>query len=79
MRKVYVDVSAEFTKDGMVIPLSFEWEDGRTFEIDRLIDMQRAASLKVGGIGIRYTIYVCGKLTHIWFDDNEMKWFLEGI
>ena len=26
--KIYVDVNATFTKDGMLLPKSFVWEDG---------------------------------------------------
>ncbi|MCD8118614.1 MAG: hypothetical protein LUE29_03880 [Lachnospiraceae bacterium] len=52
--KVYVDVVAEFTTDGQLKPKSIRWEDDRVYEIDRVKDMRRAASLKAGGIGMRY-------------------------
>ena len=29
MNKVYVDVVAEFSKEGCLIPILFVWEDGR--------------------------------------------------
>ena len=29
MNKVYVDVVAEFRKDGQLVPIFFTWEDGR--------------------------------------------------
>jgi hypothetical protein len=78
MRKVYVEVNADFTSDGKVLPCSFVWEDGRCFEVDRIINIQRVASLKVGGIGLRYTIRVLGKETYMWYEENESKWFMEG-
>lgn len=31
--KVYVDVLAEFSKDGLLIPKEITWEDGRKYEI----------------------------------------------
>ena len=31
MNKVYVDVVAEFRKDGCLVPLFFVWEDGRKY------------------------------------------------
>ena len=43
--KVYVDVTARFDKEGNVIPENIIWEDGRCFEIDRVV-MCPAASLK---------------------------------
>lgn len=52
------------------------WEDGRKFEIDRLIHRCRAAATKVGGTGIRYTVSICGKQTYL-FDEENGKWFVE--
>ena len=34
--KVCVDVHALLSKEGDLIPKSFVWEDGRTYEIDRI-------------------------------------------
>jgi len=73
--KVYVDVTAEFKADGTVVPLSFVWEDGRRYEIDRITDVRRAASLKAGGAGIRYTCYVSGRQTYLFREED--RWFME--
>ena len=64
--KVYVDVTAEFSKEGVLTPKSFRWTDGSVYEIQRVKDIRRAASLKAGGVGMRYTYY----------EDNNM-WFME--
>jgi hypothetical protein len=77
MRKVYVQVNADFSPEGVVTPLSFVWEDGRQFDIDHVLDIKRAASLKVGGLGLRYSIRVMGKDSYMWLED-ENKWFVEG-
>jgi hypothetical protein len=77
MPKVEVMVNADFTLEGVVIPLAIKWEDGREFGIDRVIDIRRAASLKAGGVGLRYTIEICGKQTYMWLQD-DLKWFVEG-
>ena len=63
--KVYVDVLAVFSRDGKLRPLMLKWEDGRKYTIDRVIGVRRSASLKAGGIGIRYTCIVCGKQTYL--------------
>lgn len=76
MRKVFVDVTVEFSKEGQMKPVSFKWEDGCTFEIDRVYDCRRAASLKTGGQGLRYTCRVMGKKVYLFFEDD--KWFIEG-
>ncbi len=76
MSKVFVEVIAKFTKDGGKIPLTVVWEDGRRFDVDRVTDIRRAASLKAGGQGIRYRCRIKGKETYLWLEDDT--WFVEG-
>jgi hypothetical protein len=76
MRKVYVDVTLKQNKYGEIIPLSVTWEDGRKYEIDRVVDVRRAASTKVGGNGVRFTVRILGRETYL-FDDGE-RWFVEA-
>jgi hypothetical protein len=78
MRKVYVDVYAEFSSDGRILPLSFTWEDGRDYKIDRIMDIRPMAATKVGGFGMRYTIEVLGKESHMWLEHDGKRWFMEG-
>lgn len=75
--KVYVNVMVEFTKDGKVIPRSFIWKDGQTYEIQRIKDVRRAASLKAGGVGVRYTCIINGRESHLFYEENNL-WFLES-
>ena len=75
-RKVYVDVTAKFATTGDIIPLSIQWEDGRRFDIDRVLDICPAASLKAGGAGIRYKCRIRNKETYLYLEEN--KWFVEG-
>ena len=53
MNKVYVDVVAEFRKDGQLVPIFFTWEDGRKYSIDRILKIERCASRKAGGTSFR--------------------------
>ena len=55
--KVYVNVMAEFTKDGRLLPKSFIWKDGHIYEIQKVTDIRRAASLKAGGVGHALHLY----------------------
>jgi hypothetical protein len=73
--KVYVKVGAIFHPDGKLMPVVFWWEDGRRYGIDRVIKIQRSASLKAGGIGMRYTCMVNGKQIHLFLEED--RWFLE--
>lgn len=74
--KVYVDVVASFTKEGALVPLRFRWEDGNVYEIDRVLDCRRAASLKAGGVGERYTVMVEGKKSYLYYEGDNL-WFME--
>lgn len=76
MRKVYVDVTLKQDKYGTIVPLTVTWEDGRRFEVDRVLDVRRAAATRVGGAGIRYTVRILGKETYL-FNDGE-RWFVEA-
>jgi len=75
-RRVYVRVIVECDPDGRIRPLSVEWEDGQRFEVDRLLDVRRAAATRAGGQGMRYTVRICGHETYIFEDDG--RWFVEA-
>ena len=75
-RKVYVEVTARFDVEGNITPLSVTWEDGTVYEIDRILDKRRAASLKAGGIGMRYTCRILGQRSYLYYE--EPRWFVEG-
>ena len=59
-RKVYVPVNLDVDAEGNIRPRLIRWIDGRVYEIDRLKHKCRAASTKVGGCGIRYTVMIGG-------------------
>ena len=75
-RKVYVKVNADFTPEGRLLPRKITWENGCVYEITRILDRARAASEKVGGGGIRYTVVVNGQESFLFKEDD--KWFVEG-
>ncbi len=74
-KKRYVAVTAEFSEDGQLNPRTITWEDGRRFEIDEVRACRRAASLKTGGDGLRYTVRIGQNVTHLFFEDP--RWFVE--
>jgi hypothetical protein len=49
--KTYVEITAQHAKAGSVKPLIMHRPDGRNFEIDRVLDVRMAASLRAGGQG----------------------------
>ena len=77
--KVYVKVTAFVDTNGNVYPISFVWEDGFKYEIDKISEIRPAASQKAGGIAMRYSIKVRNQQTYIWYEENHdcRRWFLE--
>lgn len=82
--KVYVDVVVGFRKDGVMIPRQITWEDGEKFEIDRVTDIRQAAAMKAGGQGDRYTVWINGRQSYLFFErncsltgNNIGRWFVE--
>jgi hypothetical protein len=75
--KQYVEVTARHDEDGVIVPIEITWEDGRHFEIDEILDKRQAASLKVGGHGLRYCVRVGGRETFLYYENP--KWFVEAI
>ena len=73
--KINLQVNADFDLDGNIRPRAITWEDGRVFEIDRVLDVRRAASLKAGGLGIRYICRIRGKEVRLFNDEGH--WFME--
>ena len=67
-RKVYVEVNVTHRPDGTARPNFIKFENDEKY---------RAASTKVGGTGIRYTVQICGKPTFL-FDEENGKWFVEA-
>ena len=73
--KTYVSVTVHFTAQGRMIPSSIEWEDGRVYEIDKILDVRPAASLKAGGAGMRYTVRIGRTVTYLFLEEG--RWFVE--
>ncbi len=72
--KAYVDVVAMFTK-GQLLPMSLVWENGHSYEIDRIKRIQRMASRKAGGSGICYTCIICSHEVQLFYEENGL-WFV---
>ena len=82
--KVYVDVQVDFRKDGVMLPRVITWEDGMKYEIDRVSDIRPAAALRAGGQGDRYTVWVNGQQSYLFFERSTNltgnvigRWFVE--
>ena len=73
MEKVYVPVVVGFDENGKYEPKVIEFE-GKQFLVDKVLDSCRAACQSVGGVCIRYTCVVLGKVTELW--EEKGRWFV---
>ena len=76
IKKEYVSVIVKHDVDGNIRPLAISLNDN-LYEIDKVKQKCRAASLKVGGTGIRYTVVVNGRIIFL-YDEENGKWFLDS-
>ena len=75
IKKEYVSILAQIHIDGAIQPLCVLLENGRKYDIDEVKDKCRAACVKAGGCGIRYTIRIGVRDTYLF--DEDGRWFVE--
>ena len=81
-KRVYVRILVEYSPDGAMMPAVIKWEDGQIFEVDRVLDVRRAASA-AGSMGVRYTVRIMGKERRLFYEDiysetGHPRWFVES-
>ena len=74
MPKIELDIIVEHKKDGRAMPKTIVWDDGRKFNIDKILDIRRAACQSVGGVGDRYTCRIQGQESYLWYEKG--RWFV---
>lgn len=77
MKKQYVDVICLHDSQGYVKPLTVIWKNGMRYAVDKIMQVVPAASLKSGGVGIRYTCRIQNQYRYLFLEDN--KWFVEKM
>jgi hypothetical protein len=75
-RKAYVAVNLDVDENGAVIPRLIRRKNGLNYEIEQICYKCRAASKKVEGGGIRYTVVIRGKEFFLFHEGS--KWFIEA-
>lgn len=73
--KEFISVTARFDPDGNLLPMKIHWKDGRSFDIDKILDIRYAASHNAGGAGIRYSCRIMGQQKFLFLEDN--RWFVD--
>lgn len=75
MNKKYVSVIVEVDELGNKKPMAIIYED-KIYNVDRVLDVKSAVSMKVGGIGERYSIRINGQETYVFCERG--RWFVES-
>ena len=82
--KVYVQVMLRVDTLGRMIPTRLQWEDGRWFDIDRVLDVRPGPAHKAGGQGDRYTVRIGNQQRVLFFEHTTRpdgpipgRWFVE--
>ena len=72
----HVQETEQISADGKMLPLKLIWENGKSYEIDRILRVDRCASLKAGGAGIRYVCRIQGQRVELYYEENGF-WFVQ--
>lgn len=76
--KVYVAVILRVDEDGKMSPLAIDWEDGRKFDITRVLDVRQAPPRHVGSSPtVRYTVDIAGSRRELYHERE--RWFVEKL
>ncbi|MDI9541171.1 MAG: hypothetical protein QM204_06905 [Bacillota bacterium] len=73
--KQFVDVICLNQKTGQIRPLYILWENGIKYPIDKITQIIPAASLRSGGMGLRFTCKIGNNYRYLFLEEG--KWFIE--
>lgn len=83
-KKTYVQVQTLFDAAGRMYPQLIRWRDGRSYTVDRVVDVRPAPAARSGGQGDRYTVRIAGQESYLFFEHNPDparadvgRWFVE--
>ena len=71
VKKKYNSIHVQINVNGTIQPFCVLLEDGRKYDIDKVKGKCRAASLRAGGCGIRYTIRIGAQDTYLFDEDGR--------
>ena len=82
----YVDVIARWRDDGVIVPLSVCWADGRTFQVERVIGQPVSNTFPGEGVRtLRYTVQIGRRETYLYLEQettskgNVNRWYVEAL
>ena len=75
MQKKYVSVNADVDTDGVIRPLRILWDDGRQWEVTKVLHTCSASHNEFEGI--RYTIKIGRALKYLYRDGQ--RWYVDAV
>lgn len=75
--RVNVETVVRFAKDGGMRPLYIVWEDGRTYEIERIRFIERAPARVSAVLPVRFTCVMGGTDKYLYYEAGSQRWFVE--
>lgn len=73
---VGVNVIAEFTTEGKLIPIAVRWRDGRVFDIEKITYSNRCIGLMTSKASHRYKVTIGGRERYLFYEADG-RWFIE--
>lgn len=74
MNQVGIAVNCSVDTDGIMVPLKVRWQDGRVWEIQRVLHTCRSPDLSFSGV--RYTVLIEGAEKYLYRDDT--RWYVDA-
>ena len=71
----YITIVARMDESGTPKPIYIIWDNGKEYNIDKILDIRKKASTKGGGAGLRYLVKIKNKERYLFLKDD--KWFIE--
>lgn len=69
-----IAVNCSVDTDGIMVPLKVRWQDGRVWEIQRVLHTCRSPDLSFSGV--RYTVLIEGAEKYLYRDDT--RWYVDA-
>jgi hypothetical protein len=83
--RIYVNVNMNMDRVGYMTPKIIEWEDGRKFPIDEVVDLRSVDPFQTPSRLDRYTVKVKGETRYLYFEKGGNglpnitgRWFVEA-
>ena len=73
MRKQYIDVECRIDRDGIICPVKVLWDDGRSWDVKKVLHTCTASHNEFEGI--RYTIKI-GRAEKYLYRDGR-RWYVD--